>query len=132
MDLLPKEIEDIIIDYKYQLETHEKYDNLKQQFKDTIELEYHSIGNRVMRLTRFNSYEKKYSTHCSYCGNYGEIAEAIYSQNDKQITHKKCKFDRSNKFVYYHRITSKFYDELPDKKFCYCIDDINNIRNILL
>ena len=40
MDLLPKEIEDIIIDYKCQLETQEKYKNLKRQGQETMDVEW--------------------------------------------------------------------------------------------
>jgi len=132
METLPKELEDIILDYKCQLETHLKYEILKTEFKDTLEFEYHSIGPKLLRLTRINKYEKRYSTYCTKCGNYGEIAEAVYSQNDKRITHNKCDFNKETEFVYYHRNTSKYYKELPDRKFCYCVQDQYNENNILL
>ena len=133
MEHIPKELEDIILDYKVQLETTFNYKKLMKQFEEIYDISDSSIGTtKELRLTKINSHKQRYSTFCKKCGNYGEMAEAIYIQNNKNVTHKNCDFTKQNTLVYFHRITSKYYDELPDNKFCYCIQDVDNFYNILL
>ena len=129
MEQLPKELEDIIIDYKVQMETEIKHKKLMKQSEGMYVFENSTIGHKKLRIIKINSHKDRYSTFCKKCGNYGEMAEAIYIQNGDNVTREQCDFTQYNTLVYFHRITSRFYDDLPDSKFCYCLygDDTYNI-----
>jgi len=134
MDILPKDLENIIEDYKYNIETTENYDKVMKEFKNLFEIEVNNISStRVVRIVKFYSYNYRFSTFCNKCGNFGDIAEAIYANQGFIRTLKQCNLNEPIKLQYFHRITSRYYKLLPDKKFCYCVSNNNEeIRNILL
>ena len=119
MEIIPTDLENIINDYKGQIETHNNHKRVMKEL-NKLELEYHDVGIKKLRLTKINSCESRYATFCNNCGNYGEITEAVYEQDGINTTFNYLDLKRPRKLKYYHRITSLFYDELPDKKFCYC------------
>jgi len=131
---LPKDLENIINDYKLQFETIEKYKKVMKEFKATYQFENNELGNiRIVRTTKWHSYDYRFSTFCIKCGNFGDITEAIYENDEYIRTLEECNLNKQMSLKYFHRITSRYYDRLPDKKFCYCLTDINqDIRNILL
>ncbi len=134
MDLLPKDLENIVDNYKEQLEVSENYKKVIKEFKTTYQFDNSELGNaRIIRKIKWHSYDYRFSTFCIKCGNFGDITESIY-QNEKCVrTLGECNLNKQMKLLYFHRITSRYYDRLPDKKFCYCLTDINqDIRNILL
>jgi len=134
MDLLPKDLEKIIDDYKLQFETIENYNKVLKEFKVAYQFENNELGNiRIVRVIKLHSYEYRFSTFCIKCGNFGDITEAIYENDECIRTLEQCDLNKPMALKYFHRITARYYNKLPDKKFCYCLTDINqDIRNILL
>ena len=134
MDSLPTDLENIIDDYKKQLEITENYKKVIKELKTTYNFDNTELGNtRIIRTIKWHSYDYRFSTFCIKCGNFGDITEAIYQNGEYIRTLEECDLTKSMYLLYFHRITSRYYDRLPDRKFCYCLADINQqIRNILL
>ena len=134
MDFLPKDLEDIIYDYKVQLEIIENYNKVMREFKTSFIFENNKLGNtRIVRSIKWHSHDYRFSTFCCKCGNFGDITEAIYLNDECIRKLEECDLNKPISLRYFHRITSRYYNTLPDKKFCYCISDINeDISYILL
>ena len=134
MNSFPKDLQNIVDDYKEQLEVTENYKKVLNELKSIYNFVNSELSpTRMIREIKWHSYNYRFSTFCIKCGNYGDITEAIY-ENDKCVrTLEECDLTKEMKLLYFHRITSRYYERLPDKKFCYCLADINQqIRNILL
>ena len=134
MDILPKDLENIIKDYKYNIEITESYDKVIKEFKKIFDFKVNYLDNtRIIRIIKLHSHEYRFSTFCNKCGNFGDIAEAVYENEGLIKTLKQCHLNKPITLKYFHRITSRYYKNLPDKKFCYCLSGMNEvIRNILL
>ncbi len=134
MDSLPKDLKNIVNDYKLQIETTENYNKVIKEFKDTYQFKNNKLGNtRIVRIIKWHSYDHRFSTFCIKCGNFGDVIEAIYENDECIRTLEECNLNKQIKLKHFHRITSRYYNKLPDKKFCYCLVDITqDIRNILL
>lgn len=134
MDSLPKDLANIIDDYKVQLETIENYNKVIKEFKGSFIFENNELGNtRIVRVIKWYSHDYRFSTFCRKCGNFGDITEAIYKNDECIRTLEECDLNKKMNLIYFHRITSRYYNRLPDKKFCYCLSSINeDISNILL
>ena len=134
MNSLPKDLENIVDDYKLQLDVYDNYKKVIKEFKTTYQFENNKLGNtRIIRVIKWHSYDYRFSTFCIQCGNFGDITEAIYLNDECIRTLEECDFNKNMILKYFHRITSRYYDRLPDRKFCYCLSGINELtRNLLL
>ena len=134
MDSLPKDLENIVDDYKEQIEVTENYKKVIKELKITYQFDNTELGNtRIIRTIKWHSHDYRFSTFCIKCGNFGDITEAIYLNDGCIRTLEECDLTKPISLKYFHRITSRYYNRLPDKKFCYCLAGINQeIRNILL
>ena len=85
MNTLPKDIEDIILDYKNQLEHSERYEPVLQQIRN---MEYYSnpLDNCMSYKIRINNTLKTYHIKfCNICGRYYR-STIIHYVNDETNT----------------------------------------------